>query len=66
MDRNPRDHLGWGHGSHTCAGMHLARLEMEALLRAMLRHVKHIETGEPVRLMNNVLQGFVSLPASLN
>ncbi|MEO0580343.1 MAG: cytochrome P450, partial [Pseudomonadota bacterium] len=47
VDRNPRDHLGWGHGAHTCAGMHLARLEMEALARALIRHVKKIEADEP-------------------
>lgn len=62
VDRNPRDHVGWGHGAHTCAGMHLARLEMEALLRALVRHVKSIETEEPIPIMNNVLQGFASLP----
>ncbi|MEO1080246.1 MAG: cytochrome P450 [Pseudomonadota bacterium] len=66
VDRNPRDQLGWGHGVHTCAGMHLARLEMESLLRSMIRHVDVIEVGEPEPLMNNILQGFAALPASLH
>lgn len=35
LDRNPRDQMAWGHGAHTCAGMHLARMEMEALLYAL-------------------------------
>ncbi|MEM8917479.1 MAG: cytochrome P450 [Pseudomonadota bacterium] len=63
IDRNPRDHLGWGHGTHICAGMHLARLEMEALASALIRHVDYIETGDPKPIMNNVLQGFAALPA---
>lgn len=66
VDRNPRDHVGWGHGVHTCAGLHLARLEMEALARALIRHVRRIETGKPVPLVNNVLQGFSAFPARLN
>ncbi|MEM1402290.1 MAG: cytochrome P450 [Pseudomonadota bacterium] len=62
LDRNPRDHVGWGHGTHSCAGMHLARMEMEALLRALLKHVARIETEEPEPILNNVLQGFGALP----
>ncbi|MEM8937189.1 MAG: cytochrome P450 [Pseudomonadota bacterium] len=65
-ERNPRDHVGWGHGVHTCAGMHLARLEMEALLRALVAHVETIEVGEPKPIMNNVLQGFAELPAVMH
>lgn len=65
IDRNPRDHVGWGHGVHLCAGKHLARMEMEALALALARKAKRIEVGEPVPIMNNVLQGFDSLPARL-
>lgn len=64
-DRNPRDHVGWGHGVHVCAGMHLARLEMEALARALARHVTTIEVFEPTRITNNVLQGFEAFRARL-
>ncbi len=66
IDRNPRDHMGWGHGSHICAGMHLARLEMETLAGALIRHVEHIEVGDPEPIMNNVLQGFAALPAKFH
>ena len=62
VQRNPRDHVGWGHGAHTCVGMHLARLEMETLLRSLVASIKRIETGEPRLAWNNVLQGFKSLP----
>jgi cytochrome P450 len=61
--RNPRDHVGWGHGAHTCAGMHLARLEMEVLLQALVNGVARLETDAPTPIWNNVLQGFATLPA---
>lgn len=64
--RNARDNVAWGHGPHVCAGMHLARLEMECLLRALARQVSRIETGEPTPFVNNVLQGFKSLPAKFH
>lgn len=49
LRRNPVDHVGWGYGPHLCVGMHLARLEMEILLRELVRQVSHIEVGEPDR-----------------
>lgn len=63
VTRGARDHMAWGHGPHVCAGMHLARLEMECLLRALTRQVTRIEVGEPTPIINNVLQGFKTLPA---
>jgi cytochrome P450 len=56
-------HLGFGQGHHTCAGMHIAKLEMRSLLKSMLARVEHIEVGQPVYRVNNVLRGFASLPA---
>lgn len=61
VGRNPKDHLGWGHGIHLCLGKHLARLEMEAVLRAMLRHVARLECESSRRLINNSAQGFAEL-----
>lgn len=63
VHRNPRDHVGWGHGAHTCVGMHLARLEMEVLLRGLLDHVERLAVASPTPIQNNVLQGFKALPA---
>jgi cytochrome P450 len=63
VTRGARDHVAWGHGPHVCAGMHLARLEMECLLRALTRHVDRIEAGHGAPILNNVLQGFKTLPA---
>lgn len=53
--------LGWGNGPHACAGLHLAKLELQALLAAMVPRVAQIETWDPVRLRNNTLQGYASL-----
>jgi len=64
VTRNPRDHVGWGHGPHVCVGMHLARLELELLLEALVKHVGRIEVGAPTMIRNNVLQGFAILPAT--
>lgn len=65
IDRSPRDHVGWGHGTHMCAGMHLARTEMEALCRALITHVSSIEVSEPRRILNNVLQGFAAFNCNI-
>ena len=57
-------HLGWGFGAHSCVGMHLSKLEMHALLHAMLPEVARIGVASPVPLLNNTLQGFDSLRAT--
>lgn len=64
--RNPRDHVGWGHGPHSCVGMHLARLEMEVLLNSVLSHVSALEVGLTRFAYNNVLQGFKRLPLTFH
>lgn len=64
--RNPTDQLGWGSGPHMCAGMHLAKLEMEVLLEALIEHVDSIEVGEPVVGVNQGLFGFDQLPLRLH
>ena len=61
-DRNPVDQLGWGTGPHMCGGMHLARLEMEVLLEALIENVETLEVDEPVLGANRGLYGFESLP----
>lgn len=63
LDRANGVQLGWGHGPHTCVGLHLAKLEMNALVRAMIPRVAAVGTGDPERLLNNTLQGISRLPA---
>ncbi len=62
--RDAKDHLAFGTGVHRCAGAYLALLEMQALLRAMVTRVRHIEVSEPVAALNNVLRGYRSFRAS--
>jgi cytochrome P450 len=64
VTRDARDHVGFGHGVHRCAGGHLAQLELEALVRALVSRVRRIEVGAPIPLLSNVLRGYRSFPAS--
>lgn len=63
--RDARDHLGWGTGPHMCAGMHLARIEMEVLLEALIETGVSIEAGAPTIGDNAGLYGFSALPLQL-
>jgi cytochrome P450 len=66
LDRPPGGNLGWGNGPHTCVGIHLAKLEMAALLRALVAQVETIEiAAAPTRIRNNTLQGIGALPVRL-
>jgi cytochrome P450 len=63
--RNPIDNLGWGTGPHICVGMHLAKLEMEVLLEALIENVDRIEVEDPVPSANGGLYGFEALQMRL-
>jgi cytochrome P450 len=65
VTRAARDHLAFGHGVHRCAGSHLAQLEMESLLRALVASVRRIDVGEPRVLLSNMLCGYESFDASI-
>ncbi|MGF6779261.1 cytochrome P450 [Paraburkholderia sp. GAS334] len=65
--RNVGDHLGFGHGVHQCAGMHLAQLEIGCLLKALIPKIQRFElVGEPRYSVNNVLRGLSSLPVTVH
>ena len=61
IHRNPKDHVGWGHGRHQCGGIHLARLELEELLYALCKYAKRLESGKPKYYINNTIRGFKTL-----
>ncbi|TPG16757.1 cytochrome P450 [Sphingomonas koreensis] len=65
VNRDSRDHLAWGTGPHMCAGMHLARIEMEVLLEALAEAGVRMEAGKPEMGSNRGLYGFTSLPFRL-
>ncbi len=61
IGRKPRDHLAFGHGTHTCAGMHLAKLEMTVLLEALIKRVRRFHIREEKRELHNTLRGLARL-----
>lgn len=63
ITRNNRRHLGFGAGIHMCVGMHLALMEMTAILESMIAHVNTIEVGTPKIAMNNTICAFSTLPS---
>ncbi|MDX3911568.1 MAG: cytochrome P450 [Sphingobium sp.] len=65
VTRNPADQLSWSAGPHLCAGKHLARMEMEVMLEALVNKVARIEADEPVRLRNRGVYGIKELPMRL-
>ncbi|WP_411139620.1 cytochrome P450 [Streptomyces sp. x-80] len=55
--RKPSDHLAFGRGEHVCIGMNLARIEMRALLEALLPRVSRFELLKAEPALNNTLRG---------
>ena len=47
-----------GSGPDMCVGLHLARLEMNAIFSALATRVKRFHIQQQVRNLNNVLRGF--------
>ncbi len=63
---NAAEHLGFGYGTHGCAGQGLARLEAQAVLQALVTQVDKIELGEPIRGLNNLISSWASLPVTVH
>lgn len=66
ITRDARDHLAWGAGAHMCAGIHLARLEMEVLLEALVEADVELIAEAPTMGVNRGLFGFTTLPFKLD
>jgi cytochrome P450 len=64
--RDANRQLGFGHGSHACAGQGLARLETTAMLRALVERVDRFElTAQPEWAINNIIRRHERLPLKL-
>ena len=59
-------HDQFGHGVHSCVGMHLAKMEITALLRALLQRVRRFELGTTRRLVNNILRGLSKVEVTVH
>ncbi|GGM72695.1 cytochrome P450 [Longimycelium tulufanense] len=46
--RNAHGHLTFGWGTHQCIGQHLARVEMQVALRALVQHLPALKTVLPL------------------
>jgi len=61
ITRRANEQLGFGHGIHMCMGANLARMEISALLSALIPRVERFELHQAERISNNVLRGYKSL-----
>jgi len=66
ITRRPSDHLAFGRGEHVCVGMHLARLEMSALLERLADRVERFEVVGSRPLLNNGLRGLEHLEVTVS
>lgn len=66
VTRGTHEHLGFGIGKHQCVGMHLAKIEMECLLEALLRKIDKIEVGAPSIGLNNTIHIYSELPITFS
>ena len=66
ITRSTLGHLALGTGVHMCIGQMIARLEGEAVLKAMAARVGTLAlTGEPTRRLNNNLRSLATLPLAV-
>jgi cytochrome P450 len=66
VQRRALDHVGFGHGAHQCIGNNLARMEIAALLTALVSRVQRFELHGAERCLNNVLRGHARLDISVH
>jgi cytochrome P450 len=63
--REPRPHIGFGHGTHVCLGMHLARLEMRVALDLLFDRLPNLRLdpeGDDPHIRGQVFRSPTSLP----
>ncbi|MER7079171.1 cytochrome P450 [Saccharopolyspora kobensis] len=65
IHRKPVDHLGFGHGPHRCPGHHLARMQVETALRALLRHLPTLHLVAPVDTLTWLTGQVIRTPHAL-
>jgi 4-methoxybenzoate monooxygenase (O-demethylating) len=60
-------HVAFGRGVHQCVGQPIARLEVEALLEALVGRVDALELlGSPEPKLNNTLKGWAHIPVRVS
>jgi cytochrome P450 len=59
VDRRPNPHLAFGFGEHFCMGAHLARVELETVLRLLLARLVWFDLAGPVERLSSAVNGSV-------
>jgi cytochrome P450 len=59
IDRKPNPHLAFGFGEHFCMGAHLARVEIDVMLRRLLEHVDSFDVVGAVERMSSITNGSI-------
>ncbi len=65
VDRQPNEHLAFGHGAHFCLGASLARIELRVMFETLVPWLPHIalESEAPLRLRpSNFIVGLAAMP----
>jgi len=62
LARTPNEHIAFGGGPHVCLGQHLARLEIDAILREVLTRMEGFEIPQPPEWLAST---FISGPKSM-
>ena len=63
LSRQENPHLAFGAGPHVCLGQHIARIEIDAMLREVLTRMKDFELAAPVEwLASNFISGPKAMP----
>ncbi len=58
VGREPNEHIAFGGGVHFCLGVHIARVEIQVMLRELLTRLPDLEPcGEPEWLDSNFISG---------
>ena len=66
VGRRPNHHLAFGHGSHACAGMNVARLEARVAIGRLLARFPRLEPAGPAQRDPRVrFRGLRTLPVRL-
>jgi cytochrome P450 len=63
LSRAENPHIAFGTGPHGCLGQHIARIEIDAMLREVLTRTKDFELAAPVEwLPSNFISGPKTMP----
>jgi cytochrome P450 len=63
VGRTPNEHIAFGGGTHFCLGSHIARIEIQVMLREIMTRLPDLEQAGPAQwLASNFISGPQRLP----